>query len=431
MSYVWNREKVEKLKKFIKILRILELVEIIEEEEKLEKIRKRRKCWTRRWIMKRTNDLRSTIPLAHNELCLEDTEYFNRFFRMREDLFDQLVDMVTPYIKRQDTQMRQSITPRDRVFVTLRFLATGESYRSMEYSTRISAGTISQIIPETCRVIYTLLRKEYLKIPNTRDEWEKISNEFFRQWQFPNCLGAMDGRRITFKPPSKESSLYYNYKGTHSMVLLALVDANYQFIYVDVGINGRDSDEGVLSESDIAPILVDPENPLNIPSDKALPGTDDVVPHVILGDNAFPLQKHLIKPYSTEHLTHEERIFNYRFSRGKRIVENAIGILANRFRVMLVPMNLPVETVQTITLACCALHNFFAKENAAYLCGTTDLEDSTNHTVTGGRWRDDNCEMSLLEPVNSRPEKIDLQNRDYFKQYFVGVGQVPWQDNMI
>lgn len=176
----------------------------------------------------------------------------------------------------------------------------------------------------------------------------------------------MDGRHITFRPFATEGSKYYNYKGTHSIVLLALVDANYQFIYINVGINGRVSDGGVFRESDIAPCLTNPRNPLNIPPDKALPGMDEVVPYVILGDNAFPLQKHIIKPYPLRNLTYPQRIFNYRFFRGRRIVENAFGILTDRFRVLKGTMNLSVDKVQNVTLACCASHNFLAKENGAY-----------------------------------------------------------------
>lgn len=94
----------------------------------------------------------------------EDSDYFNRFFRMRHDLFDQLVELVTPYIQRQNTNMRQCISPKERLSLTLRFLATGESYRSLEYSTRIPACTISRIIPETCRVLYEVLRNDYLRV---------------------------------------------------------------------------------------------------------------------------------------------------------------------------------------------------------------------------------------------------------------------------
>ncbi|EZA52911.1 hypothetical protein X777_07656 [Ooceraea biroi] len=60
--------------------------------------------------------------------------------------------------------MRECISLKERLSLTLRFLATGESYRSLEYSTRIPACTISRIIPETCRVIYEVLRDDYLRV---------------------------------------------------------------------------------------------------------------------------------------------------------------------------------------------------------------------------------------------------------------------------
>lgn len=154
-------------RKLKKLMAIALLAEAVEQDEKFDKFKKqkcRRSVWTREWIMRRSQDLRGTIHLAHEELRFEDSDYFQRFFRLRADLFDQLVDMVTPFIQRQDTNMRKCISPRDRVSVTLRFLATGEAYRSLEYSMRIPACTISRIVPETCRVIYEVLQKDYLRV---------------------------------------------------------------------------------------------------------------------------------------------------------------------------------------------------------------------------------------------------------------------------
>lgn len=175
--------------------------------------------------------------------------------------------------------------------------------------------------------------------------------------------------------------MYHNYKGTNSIVLLALVDAHYQFLYVNVGVNGRVSDGGVFRDSDLAKYINDLQNPLNVPNDKPLPNMNQSVPSIILADAAFPLQNHILKPYPSRNLSHDERIYNYRLSRGRRVVENAFGILANRFRVLLTKMYLPVESVQNVTLACCALHNYISKENSAYLHGAVDIEDLENQTV--------------------------------------------------
>lgn len=159
-------DKKRKLKELMAIVLLAEAVEQDEEleQEEFKRQRRRRSVWTREWIVRRNRNLRGTIHLAHEELRFEDSECFQRFFRMRTDLFDQLVDMVKPFIQRQNTNMRECIPPRDRVSVTLRFLATGEAYRSLEYSMRIPACTISRIIPETSRIIYEVLRRDYLKV---------------------------------------------------------------------------------------------------------------------------------------------------------------------------------------------------------------------------------------------------------------------------
>lgn len=55
----------------------------------------------------------------------------------------------------------------------------------------------------------------------------------------------MDGKHCVINPPLRSGSMFYNYKGDYSVVLLALVDADLRFIYLDVGANGRVSDSGV------------------------------------------------------------------------------------------------------------------------------------------------------------------------------------------
>lgn len=241
----------------------------------------------------------------------------------------------------------------------------------------------------------------------------------------------MDGRHIEFKVSLKDGSMYYNYKGTNSIVLLAVVDALYQFIYVNVGVNGRISDGGIFRDSDFAQLLNNSQNPLNIPEDKPLPGMDESMPYVLLADNAFPLQKHILKPYPSRNLTHDEQIFNYRLSKGRRIVENSFGILANRFRVLLSTIYLSVDIVQIIILACCALHNYLCRENGAYLHGTIDIENVENRTISPGEWRNNNAQLRDLEIINVRPNRNAIHIRDEFKRYFNTVGAVEWQEQMI
>lgn len=82
-------------------------------------------------------------------------------------------------------------------------------------------------------------------MPSTIEEWRQIASDYFSQWQFPMCIGALDGKRILIKKKANTGSQFYDYKGHFSMILLALVDADYKFIYVDVGACGRAIDGDV------------------------------------------------------------------------------------------------------------------------------------------------------------------------------------------
>jgi len=155
----------------------------------------------------------------------------------------------------------------------------------------------------------------------------------------------MDGKHILFKAPRDAGSSFYNYKKQNSIVLLALVDADYKFIYVDVGTNGRVSDGGVFRKSSLAKAIAN--NSLNFPEKQ---GRIMPIPYVIVADAAFPLTNNILKLFSFKNMIWSQRIFNYRLSRVRRVVENAFGILANKWRVLLTPIQLAPAKVQLITL---------------------------------------------------------------------------------
>ena len=75
-------------------------------------------------------------------------------------------------------------------------------------------------------------------MPTTKEEWKHYAKRTAERWQFPNCIGAADGKHIAIKHPKDSGSEYYNYKGFFSIVLLAVVDYDSRFLYVDVGCQG-------------------------------------------------------------------------------------------------------------------------------------------------------------------------------------------------
>ena len=77
------------------------------------------------------------------------------------------------------------------------------------------------------------------------EELELIAEKTKERWQFPNCIGAIDGKHIAIRHPKSSGSEFYNYKGFFSIVLMAIVDYDYEFLFCDVGCQGRISNGGV------------------------------------------------------------------------------------------------------------------------------------------------------------------------------------------
>lgn len=234
--------------------------------------------------------------------------------------------------------MRKAISPRDRLSVTLRYLATGNTFKDLSYSTRIAPNTISNIVRSTLAAIIQILEPRVITLPSTAYEWEVVAHKFETLWNFPHCIGSLDGKHINFRPARKEGSKFRNYKGKDSIVLLALVDAEYKFLFVDIGMNGRMHDSAVFRESPLGNKVY--SNTLPLPSPCELPGFNYKLPYIIVGDDAFALKPNLLKPYPSRGLALDKIIFNYRLSRARKTVENAFGILANRWRVLPYPLML-------------------------------------------------------------------------------------------
>jgi hypothetical protein len=152
-----------------------------------------------------------------------------------------------------------------------RFLATGDSFRTIAFSYRLGQSTVQQIVGEVCSAIIKNMLSECIPTP-AEAEWENIATKFLNLWDFPNCIGALDGKHVEIVTPSNSGSNYFNYKKIFSVVLLASVDANYKFIAVDIGFYGKNSDGGIFANSKLGRGLENGK--LHIPENKTLPGTD-------------------------------------------------------------------------------------------------------------------------------------------------------------
>ena len=173
------------------------------------------------------------------------------------------------------------------------------------FNFRVGKTIACNIIRETCKGIWLALHQIYLKPPAKEEDWKKIANDFFTEWNFPNCLGALDEKHVAIECPGYSGSEYYNYKGFFSIVLMSVYDANYCFTLVDVGNYGEDNDAHIFNESDIGKAFV--ANEMIIP-----PPTwfgKYYLPYVIVPDEIFALKRWLMKAYPGKNRLDESKLF--------------------------------------------------------------------------------------------------------------------------
>ena len=185
------------------------------------------------------------------ELKNEDHHSFQNFMRMSPAMFDELVQRLTPWITKQNTNFRHSLEPGLKVAITLRHLASGTKYHDMQYGWRVPHNTISIIVREVCQAIVDEYLDEMMTTPTTEAGWRQIADDWYQRWNFPHTIGAIDGKHVACKAPPNTGSEYYNYKGFFSVLLFAMVSSDYKFLWVDVTGKGSASDAQVYNNSEL------------------------------------------------------------------------------------------------------------------------------------------------------------------------------------
>lgn len=196
----------------------------------------------------------------------------------------------------------------------------------------------------------------FLPVP-TENQLKQIAEDFWNRWNCPNCFGAIDGKHVRIKSPKNSGSMFFNYKDYYFTVLLAIVDANCKFIAVDVGSYGKEGDSGIFKKSAMGQKIM--SDHFNVPQPAALPGTDILTPHYLIGDDAFALDVHMMKPYYRNHIRgdRDKAIFNYRICRARRVTENSFGLLSQVFRILYTPIAIKPEICDDLVITLCCLHN--------------------------------------------------------------------------
>jgi hypothetical protein len=244
---------------------------------------------------------------------------------------------------------------------------------------------------------------------------------------------ALDGKHINIQCPRLGGSDFINYKGFHSTNLMAVCDAKYRFIYVDIGSYGRDNDAAVFGRSELYKQL--DQDRLNAPQPSVVGG--HTLPYVLVGDEIFPLKTWLMKPYPGKKLTEQQAIYNYRLSRARRTIENTFGIMSARWRIFRRPINANLDLIDSIVKACVVLHNYLLlTDNAKYLpTGFADSFTNSGQLVEGG-WRSTENSGTAIDQLAHQGSHNMGNNAKLVREKFCAYvnslqGSVPWQTDYV
>lgn len=221
--------------------------------------------------------------------------------------------------------------------------------------------TAAAIIHHVCKVIWRKL-KNIVMSQLTKEKWLEISKGFEQIAKFPNCIGALNSKHIRLIHPQYSGSLYYNSKHFFSLVLMALCDSNYYFIWVDIGAYGKNSDCGIFKESSLYTKLI--KKTFNISEPRPITDNDKIkLLYVIVADEAFGMLENLMRLYGGNLLSHEKKIYNYRHTLALRYIECTFGIMSNKWRILYRPLDVNIEFAQYIVKAICVFHNYVRIRN--------------------------------------------------------------------
>ncbi|KAI8426666.1 hypothetical protein MSG28_014384 [Choristoneura fumiferana] len=175
---------------------------------RLKRGNRRRRYWVHPILTTRLTE--SHYIILYPKLRQYGPKFFN-YFRMSIKSFDDLLALINEELVADENTVRYTISPEEKLIITLRYLATGCSLGTLSYDYRIGKSTVATIIPHVCETIWRKLKPIVMSEP-TKEKWYEISEIFEKHSKFPNCLGALDGKHIRLIQPEHTGSMYYNYK---------------------------------------------------------------------------------------------------------------------------------------------------------------------------------------------------------------------------
>ncbi|XP_030764645.1 uncharacterized protein LOC115888902 [Sitophilus oryzae] len=141
------------------------------------------------------------LPMKAN-----DPGQFHKYTRMSVKAFNNLLNMLMPYLKRR---ISDGINAEERLAITLHYFSQGTTMQTIAWKYHVGHSTVHYIIKETSVAIWEVLSSQYLRPPASQEDWLKIAEEFEREWNFPHCIRALDGKHVKIQARAKSGSLFF------------------------------------------------------------------------------------------------------------------------------------------------------------------------------------------------------------------------------
>ncbi|KAG5874519.1 hypothetical protein JTB14_007917 [Gonioctena quinquepunctata] len=287
---------------------------------------------------------------------------------MSRKTFDYILQRVFHRLEKKRPSPQQQVKPEEGLIMTIRFLGTGATFRHLAFEFRHGWRTVSNIIYDICSALVKEFGQGFMAVP-TAEHLKDVSHQFNDLWGFPNCIGAIDGRHCEIECPRQGGSSYFNYLKYHSIVLWGVADAKKKVpSKIDMGSRGKQSDGRIFTASALYHRLENKE--FNLPSKVILPQTTLTVPPVLIGDGAFSLRTHIMRPFPAKNLTPSGERFNDNLFCKRKTIECAFGIQRAKWRFLGAAIELPsMDKASLLIQIACVLHNIIRDRD-----GTNDYE---------------------------------------------------------
>jgi nuclease HARBI1 len=275
-----------------------------------------------------------------------DIDNFKECFRLSRTMVDTVVNIIGGYLEPK-TYQNFALTPIEQILLSLRFLATGGYYALVGDAHGLHKSTVSRKIRAVVQLIVKHIWSNIVKFPSSAVHLVENAAKFHDIAGITSVIGCMDGTHVRIKMPSVNEGVFVNRHQEHSINCLMVCGPDFKFYYVSAKWPGSVHDARVLRNSTLFKKFDDGWRPF--------PRA------IILADSGYSCTDWCIPPFDPRPrrpLNDAENKFNKAHKKTRRIIENAFGILKQRFRCLLdMELRVSPKFAGEIILACTALHN--------------------------------------------------------------------------